>query len=257
MNPPFILLVKVKCKMIYEIQAKFSHLKPLVENLDQYFQASSRVLQNERNEIRVINYQGEDYVVKAFRVPNLVNRIAYRYFRPSKAKRSYEYSIKIGEQYCPEAIAYIEEIRNGLLNKSYYISKLFDADFEVRALLFDESFENRSQILEEFAEFTYILHEKNILHRDYSPGNILVKKVGKSYTFRIVDINRMQFKALTLEDRLSNFSRLSVDDKTMKIIITRYAKCINQPVEEMLQQAINYRDKFSEKLLLKNKLRGR
>lgn len=243
--------------MAYEIQAKFNHLKPLVENLDQYFQASSRVLQNERNEIRVINYQNEDYVVKAFRVPNLVNRIAYRYFRPSKAKRSYEYSIKIGEQYCPEAIAYIEEIKSGLLNKSYYISRLFDADFEIRALLFDECFENRKQILEEFAAFTHALHEKDILHRDYSPGNILVKKIAKNYVFRIVDINRMQFKVLTLEDRLSNFARLSVDDKTMEIIITQYAKCINQPVEKILQQAISYRDQFSEKLLLKNKLRGR
>lgn len=243
--------------MKVEIQTKYQHLKPLIENIESYFQQSSSVLHNKRNEIRVVSYENENYVVKKFRVPNFINRIAYRYFRPSKAKRSYEYSIKVGAELCPEAVAYIEETKNFILEKSYYISRHFDYDFEIRALLNDDSFDNRNQILEEFSVFTHGLHEKNILHRDYSPGNILIKKAEDNYRFKIVDVNRMQFKTLTLEDRLSNFVRLSVDDKTMKTIIYRYAECSKKPAEEMLSIAKKFSDEYEEKRALKKKLRGR
>ena len=239
------------------LQEKYQHLKPLVDNIEQYFEQSSHVLHKKRNEIRVISFENNEYVIKAFRIPNWVNRIAYRYFRPSKAKRSYEYSLKVGAELCPEAVAYAEEIKLGLLARSYYISLHFKCDFEIRALLNDMNFANRNQILRAFAVFTYQLHEKNILHRDYSPGNILVKKKDDHYTFKIVDVNRMQFKTLTLEERLSNFVRLSEDDETMKVIIYQYAECIQQPAEKLFQQTLQYRDTYLDKRALKNKLRGR
>ena len=239
------------------LNPKFSYLQSFVDNIESHFEASSNVLHNQRNEIRVITYKNENYVVKAFRLPNIVNRIAYRYFRSSKAKRSYEYSIKVGAELCPEAVAYIEEKKGLLLFKSYYISKHYDYDFEIRALLKDKSFENRTQILEEFAEFTHVLHEKNILHRDYSPGNILIKQAGKHYQFKIVDVNRMQFKALTMDERLSNFVRLSVDDKTMKTILYQYARCIQQDPKDTFEKAKQFSAEYESKRALKNKLRGR
>ena len=243
--------------MKYEIQESFPHVLPLIENIEKYFQESSSVLHNKRNEIRVISFEDTNYVVKAFRVPNLINRIVYRYFRASKAKRSYEYSLRVGKELCPEAVAYIEKSENLLLSNSYYISRHFDYDFEIRAVLNDKSFENRVQILEEFADFTFGLHEKKILHRDYSPGNILIKKLGEHYQYKIVDVNRMQFKTLSLEDRLSNFVRLSADEEAMKIILYRYAQSIHKPQDEVLLQAKKYSDEYEAKRALKNKLRGR
>ena len=243
--------------MKYEIQSDYQYVKPLIENIEKYFQKSADVLHDKRNEIRVVSFDSEKYVVKAFRVPNFINRIVYRYFRPSKAKRSYQYSIRVGADLCPEAVAFIEENKGFLLSKSYYISRHFDYDFEIRAVLNNKKFKNRTQILEELAEFTHVLHEKNILHRDYSPGNILIKKVGEQYLFKIVDVNRMQFKTLTLEERLSNFVRLSADDEAMKVIIYRYAQCIQKPAEEMLVLAKKYSDEYEAKRALKNKLRGR
>jgi len=235
----------------------YLHLKPLIEIYRELFQKSSNVLHNERNEIKVVKFDNENYVIKAFKVPNIINRIAYRYFRASKAKRSYEYSLKVGAELCPEAIAYIEETHFFLLSKSYYISKHFDYDFEIRPVLKDKNFEDRTKILEAFADFTFVLHEKNILHRDYSPGNILIKKFGGGYQFKIVDVNRMQFNTLNQQDRLTNFARLMVDDETMKIILTQYAKCLNKPADEIVSLAKQYRDEFAEKRALKNKLRGR
>jgi len=243
--------------MKYELNPSYAKLKPLIENIEKYFQESTDVLHNERNEIRVVSFQDSKYVIKAFKIPNIINQFVYRYARPSKAKRSYLYSLKLGSDLSPEAIAYIEEHKKGLLSRSYYISKHFDYDFEIRALLYDDTFENRTQILEEFAIFTHQLHEIGVLHRDYSPGNILIKKQGNHYQFNIIDVNRMEFKVLSMDDRLSNFVRLSIDDATMKTILYQYAACIQQDPEDAFATAKAFSVEYERKRALKNKLRGR
>ena len=218
------------------------------------------MLYDQRNVIRVVTYDNEEYVVKAFRVPNAINRFAYCYLRPSKAKRSYQYSLKIGAELSPEPIAYIEQTKNLLLAKSYYISKHFDYDHTIHEVLINKELQDRKQILKAFADFTYNLHELEILHHDYSHGNILIKKsavLDSGYEIKIIDVNRMEFKALDLKARLENFARIKADDDDMEIIITQYAKNLNQPVANLLKDAKFYRDDFYQKRALKHKLRGK
>jgi serine/threonine protein kinase len=243
--------------MKYQLHSAYPHLKPLIESIEMHFQDSSQVLHAERNEIRIVTFAGADYVIKSFKIPNIINRFAYRYLRSSKARRSYDYSLKLGADICPQAMAYIEQFQYSLLARSYYISDYFNYDFTIRPLLIDANFANRQQILQQFAEFTYSLHQANVLHRDYSPGNILIKKQRDNYEFKIIDVNRMQFRALNLEDRLTNFARLMVDDATMEILLKRYAQLINKPQNEILNVAIQYRDQFVQRREFKNKLRGR
>ena len=161
--------------MNYELHPHYQHLRPLVDNIEHYFQQSSAVLHQARNELRVVEFADENYVIKAFKIPHLVNRFAYRYLRDSKAKRSYDYSLKLGAELCPEAVAYSEYYKKGLLDKSYYISRHFQYDYTIRSVL-NHTIEHYDDVLQQFAAFTFKLHEKNILHRDYSPGNVLVKK---------------------------------------------------------------------------------
>ncbi|HIO97319.1 MAG TPA: hypothetical protein EYG71_05270 [Leucothrix sp.] len=246
------------------INPSFHHLKYFIENIERHFEESTNTLYDQRNKIKVVSFEGQDYVVKSFRIPNAVNRFVYRYLRPSKAKRSYEYSLKIGEQFSPEAVAYIEEYDNLLLTKSYYISKRYDYDFTIRPVLLDETFDQkkRKQVLIELAKFTFELHQNNILHNDFSYGNILIKEQGNrslsnQFQFRIIDVNRMQFKSLTCDERLNNFSRLGADDDAMEIIMQAYAALIQEPFEEVLLKAKYFRDEFKRKRVLKNKLRGR
>ena len=243
--------------MKYQIHSSYQHCQPLINNIETYFYNASDILHAERNEIRIVQFLDEDYVVKSFRIPNIINRFAYRYLRPSKAERSYEYSLLLGAEICPEPVAYIEAFQYGLLAHSYFISRHFNYDFTIRPVLDDRGFDDRSKILQEFTTFTYHLHQRGILHRDYSPGNILIKQQESGYEFKIIDVNRMQFKDLNLEDRLTNFARLMVDDATMKIMLDRYADIINKPPNEILAMAIGYRDQFTRRRELKNKLRGR
>ncbi|HFC92646.1 MAG TPA: hypothetical protein ENJ51_07520 [Leucothrix mucor] len=243
--------------MKYQLHPDYLHLQPLIDTIEPHFQSASHILHAARNELRVVAFSGEDYVIKSFKIPNTINRFAYRYLRASKAKRSYDYSLTLGVELCPQPIAYIEQFQHGLLARSYYISRHFNYDFTIRPLLDDAEFADRGVILQTFAEFTYQLHQKGILHRDYSPGNILIKKQADGYEFKIIDVNRMQFKRLNLQDRLTNFARLMVDDSTMKIILDRYAELMNKPLNEILNAATHYRDQFARRRELKNKLRGR
>jgi serine/threonine protein kinase len=243
--------------MKYEVNSNYLAVTPLVKDIENYFQRSTKILYDKRNEIRLVEFEEKKYVVKLFCVPNLINQYVYHYLRSSKAKRSYQYSKKIGESLCPAAIAYREEYNGARLAKSYYISSYFDYDFTINALLINNSHEDYIKILELFADFTYTLHEKGILHRDYSHGNILIKKEGADYQFRIIDVNRMQFRSLSLDDRLNNFSRLSANDEVMNIVISRYAQHIKVSADKALNIAISHRNKHMKKRRMKNKLRGR
>lgn len=246
--------------MIYEINPKYSTIKLFIDDIETHFQNSSHILYDQRNIIRVVSYQNEDYVVKAFKVPNIVNRFAYRYIRSSKAKRSYQYSLKIGNELTPEPIAYIEKSTNGLLATSYYISKYFKYDHTIHEVLINKELENRNQILRDFADFTYKLHELEILHNDYSHGNILIKTEKERSTsnkFKIIDINRMEFKQLDLKTRLENFARIKADDEDTRTIITQYAQNLNITAHKLIEDAKIYRDKFYQKRALNHKLRGK
>ncbi len=249
--------------MRYKINPKYLHTSALIENIEHYFQQSRRVLYDQRNEIRVINFNSQEFVVKAFKVPNLINRIAYRYIRASKAKRSYEYSLKIGAKLTPEPVAYIEKNENFLLGKSYYISMHYDYDHTIKEVLANKALEDRVPILKAFSDFTYRLHEAEILHHDFSHGNILIKKLydnGKTYyQFKIIDINRMDFHPLDLELRLANFARINADDMAMEVIINRYATLMGMASEQnkLTERAKFYRDDFYRKRAIKNKLRGK
>jgi serine/threonine protein kinase len=194
-------------------------------------------------------------VVKSFKVPNIIRRIVYTFFRDSKAKKSYEYSLKIGN-FTPEPIGYIEFYKNSLLERSYFVAKKFEYDFTIREPLLDDSFSDKTKILQKFAIFTCNLHDSDILHKDYSPGNILIKKENGSFIFKIVDINRMEFKKLSLEERMKNFAKLWISDKDLKIVIEAYSKYKNLDFEKCYNLALEASHKLKNKVNMKKRIKG-
>lgn len=228
----------------------------LLQEIRIYFKNSKNSIHKARNEIKIIDYKDKSLVVKAFKVPNLFNKIVYTFFRDTKAKKSYYNSLKISD-FVPRAIGYIEFKKFGLLYDSYFVSEKFDYDFSIREVLLDEKFDNREAIFAEFSKFTFGLHEKGILHKDYSPGNILIKKEDNSYIFKIVDINRMEFKELEIDERLKNFSQLWANDSDLKIIIDAYLEFMTEDRESCLQKAIHYSKKHKNIKNFKKRLKGR
>ena len=213
--------------MSYRFDISDSSFKDFLLDIKSYFEKNKNTIHKARNELKIITYDDKDTVVKAFRVPNIINQFAYSYIRGSKAKKSYQNGmklIKLGIN-TPTPIGYIEFYKYTLLKKSYFISRHQPYDFLIREPLYDKNFSDRESIIKQFATFTYSLHQKNVYHRDYSAGNTLVidNKDG-TYTFSIVDINRMEFRSVDINLAMENFNKLWADESALSIIAYEYAR---------------------------------
>lgn len=228
--------------MYYKISDNFTQLTEQIKDIKSYFNDSKHSIHKARNELRVTKIDNVDVVIKSFKVPHLLNQIVYSFFRDSKAEKSYEYSLRLQALNIstPEPIAYIEFYRFGLLKESYFINRHIEYDFTIREVFNDPDFKDHDKILEEFAKFTYDLHQKGVLHLDYSPGNILIKKVDNEYQFYLVDINRMKFQELDPIERFKNFSKLWAHTEDLTIIAKSYAEISGYNKVETIKQIFRY-----------------
>ncbi|MRT94244.1 hypothetical protein [Ancylomarina sp. 16SWW S1-10-2] len=249
--------------MRIKINPKYSKLKPFLENLHQNFDKKGKSIYKGRNEIRVFEVEGLKLNVKSFKIPHLINKIAYAYLRGSKAKHSFEYALKIREYGAetPEPIACVEILKNGFFNRSYYVSIHHQYDFTIRDLIgFD--FPDKENILKQFAVFTYEkLHKNNIHHLDYSRGNILITQLAnQKYDFSIVDINRMRFEKMGYLKGLKNFAQIWASAEELEIVGKEYAR-INQKDEKeaaklLIQFDVEHKEKIEQKQRFKKRLKS-
>lgn len=216
-------------KFTFELNTNYQQLRDFLLNIKNHFQGNSNTIHKARNELKVIEFNSIQTVVKAFRIPNKLNQIVYAYFRDSKAKKSYQNGMKLISLgiNTPTPIGFIEFYKLGLFKESFYISQKVDYEFTIREPLRDLEFQDREIILKKFVAFTYDLHQKQVFHKDYSAGNILVLKNGNDYSFSVVDINRMQFKPMSIEEGLDNFAKLWLDENSLELIAKEYAKLAN------------------------------
>lgn len=213
--------MKFRC----DFPPQFAHLEESFHRIQSLFSGDEHSIHKARNELKIIELEGIKTVVKSFKIPHLLNRIVYTYFRKSKAYKSYHNALRLRELNIstPEPIALIEFFESGLLTDSYFISEYFDYDFTIRTPLL-EPLEEREEILRAFAAYTYGLHQAGVWHLDYSPGNILIKKVDHEYQFSIVDINRMEFRSITPLQGCENFNKLWASDEELEIMGREYAR---------------------------------
>jgi len=214
-----------------------------------------------RNIIKIVNIDGINLNIKAFKVPNLVNQIVYNFFRKSKAQRSFEYAKRLMEMEVgtPKPLGYFEYKTPLLFNKSFYISEQLDCDLTYRELVHNFNYPDYDNILRAFTRFTYGLHEKGINFLDHSPGNTLIKKNETGYDFYLVDLNRMNFGALDFETRMKNFARLSKYKEMVEVMSDEYAKCSGLDYDKvftaMWKEVEHFRDKLERKKEFKKKLK--
>ena len=195
-------------------------------------------------------------MVKSFKTPNFLNRLIYTFVRESKAKRSFDYSMKIAE-FVPRAVAYVEYREGRLLSKSYFVSEMFDYDFTIREPLKDLSFTDRDVIFKAFAKFTLALHQRGILHKDYSPGNILICQRDGEYQFKIIDINRMAFGDLAIKERMRCFKMLWATDQVLDDIVSEYAQLGGYDIAQCQALAMDFNHRHKRFKNFKRRLKGR
>ncbi|RYY68756.1 MAG: lipopolysaccharide kinase [Chitinophagaceae bacterium] len=215
-----------------------------------------------RNVVKYFNINGRNVNFKSFKEPNLFNKIVYRYFRKSKARRSFEnarYLLSCGLQ-TPEPLAYLEYNDLLGLHSSYYICRQLDNVVELRNVINDPHYPERENIIKAYTRYFFSMHEKGIEFLDNSPGNSLVEKEGDQYKIFLVDLNRMNFKkSLSLGERMGNFARLTTDAEVMRTIANEYALLSNHPFDDLYARIIANAGRFkkqkSRKKSFKKKLR--
>jgi len=202
------------------IHPRYTHISSALENAIVTFDAHTEILGDaERNVIKIVAIEGKKFTIKSFKTPNIINQIAYRFFRKSKAQRSYIYANRLLDLgiNTPFPAAYRLETTPFLFKKSYYISELIDCDLTYRELTTDFSIPDHENILRAFTRYTYKLHENQVNFLDHSPGNTLVKRVEEGYEFYLVDLNRMKFEEMSLETKIKNFAKLTIHKPMIQV----------------------------------------
>ena len=234
--------------------ASIKIIADVIRNFDDFYGA-----EGERNTIKNVTTQDLDLNIKSFKVPHLVNRIAYSFFRKSKANRSFEYAndlIKKGIK-TPKPFAYFEYSYLKLLHKSFYVSEQISYNLTYRELTTDLNYPDYDTILREFTRFTFDLHEKGVNFLDHSPGNTLIRKnknTGK-YDFYLVDLNRMNFHTMGFEDRMNNFAKLTSRKDMVAVMSNEYAKLVSESEEEVFNKMWSLTENFQKKYYKKNAIK--
>lgn len=200
---------------------------------------------------------GSEVNIKAFKIPRGLNPYIYTLFRKSKARRSYENSLRLLEMNIrvPLPLGYVE-VRKGInLTRSYYISRQIEAD-NMRDW---EKKPNVESLLRALAKEIVRFHECGVLHKDFSPGNILYTgNQTDGYMFYYIDLNRMTFDVHNHRRLMTMFKAINLNPEETARIGRYYGEAAGigaDVAEKEAREALQtYFDKKSRKRRLKKLL---
>lgn len=226
------------------INPKYEHLRKWLEWLPFNFFSLGEVIYEERNQIRLIEHEGIRMCVKRFCPPRSVNCLVYTYLRKPKAQRAYENAMRLTEKgiATPEPIAYILAGRR-LLTESYLITLESTLDHTMYDFRNGET-EGKEELIRDFARFAASVHNAGVIHKDFSPGNILWSEQDGTYRFELVDINRMRFTRVGKRQGCRNLSRLWGKRDFFEILAPAYAEARGLPADKCLKWILAARKRF-------------
>ena len=232
--------------------------KALLDIINNFDSLGSDFVIGNRNKIKIIPFKNLKLNIKSFKVPTLINAIIYRFFRKSKAERSFIHAKILEEKGIgtPKPIAFYDKKSTFRLLDSYYICEHMQPDYVLKEL-FLKNFDQIEEELKQFAKFTFQLHENGIEFLDHSPGNTLLKKNEMGYyNFYLVDLNRMNFhKEMSFDKRMKNFARITPSEIMVKTFSSEYAKLYGKREEEVFKLMWKYNSDFQRKVIFKRNIK--
>lgn len=229
------------------INPKYSALGQYISRIPELMEHEGDTVHAGRNLIKVLRApDGTLLNVKRYHRPSPLNAIVYSTaLRKPKGQRAFEYPARLiaAGVDTPEAVAYIEERRWGVLRYSWFVS--IQCPYKRRLYeLADAPADTYEPLADALAAMTARMHDAGMLHRDYSPGNILWDVVDGTVRFSVVDINRMRFGKVTLHDGCANFARLWGPKAFFERLARAYAQCRSLPEEECVRVVMECRRRF-------------
>ena len=213
---------RVKVNPKYEHLYEFICLLP--ERMDD---EGTYIYGGRRNLIKLfVAPDGTRLNVKRYKIPAFPSNIVYSTgIRKPKGLRAYTYPTLLIEKgiETPEAVAYIEDRKAGILRQSWFIS----IQCPYSHLLYEmgnATEEDYAPLAMALAKYVAHMHDQQVLHLDFSPGNVLWEKEDGQYRFSIVDINRMRFGEVSMEDGSHSFARLWGPKHFLQLLVREYAR---------------------------------
>lgn len=238
--------------MFFEINPEFKAFeKEILLAFLSFDNSGEKFIEGERNQIKVFKIGENQINIKSFKIPNKFNQLVYRYFRPSKAKRSFEFANLLLQKGIgtPRPVAFQENFGDFGLQKSFYASIHQEYDLTYRELVEVKDFPDKENILRQFTRFCFNMHQQGIEFKDHSPGNTLIKKIDeKKYEFFLVDLNRMKFHhSMDIALRMKNLSKLTPKKEMVGIMADEYAKMSNHQSDELFKILWKFTEEFQKK----------
>lgn len=225
-------------------------IRNFIENLPEQFEKEGEVIYDKRNTIKSFMIDGKRIIVKKFRLPSLPQRIAYSFFRKSKAERAFRNGMILQERgiSTPCSIAYLEKWENGLFKYGYYATEYDDALPICDRLNVKEDFDHT--LADAFAAFAAELHQKGILHHDLNSTNVLYQQTEDSFTFSLIDINRMNFRPVgkypPLKQCMENLTRFTGRMEVYEYVLRQYALCRGWNADSFIHKALDIKKRHDK-----------
>ena len=246
------------------INPRYEHLREFIAQLPAIMdEGGIYIYGGRRNLIKCFEApDGMQINVKRFKKPNFLNNIIYSTgIRKPKGIRAFTYPERLLSKgiETPEAVAYIEDRSViGLLQQSYFIS----LQCPYRHLLYelgDATPDVYEPIAKSLARYVAYMHDQEVLHLDFSPGNVLWDQdVDGTYHFSIVDINRMRFGVVDMENGCKSFCRLWGPKRFIQLLVEVYARerhfDLDTCVDITMKARVNFWQHYQKKREIEFKL---
>lgn len=242
------------------VQPGYRRFKPFFENMPQWFDGKGTVLHAKRNVVKAVRLaDGTPVVVKRYCVPHLVPRLCYTFGRRSKARRAYDFALRLHDLGVdtPAPVACLEERTCGLFGLSYFVCRRDDRP-SLNVLYTLEGSE-RETLIDAFADFLVCLHGKGFLHGDPNLSNILYEqRPDGTVRFSVIDINRSRFcRQPSRKTCLRNLVRVTHNRELMGAIVGSYARRRGWDEQESVQWVALRLTHFEQRKRAKHALRKR
>lgn len=235
------IIHRIVCPRRVHVEPTYAAARDFVASLPiQFgFEKCGRVIYKGRNELREFTLSdGNQVIVKSFCVPNIVNRIAYGLLRASKAERSCQYAALLRSKGIgsPAPVGWCT-VRHGLFfTHSYYASLRSTLPYTYIDLIKGNIPDSAApDYLRAVGRTAGRLHNAGIIHRDFSRGNILLgRSADGSIAVELVDLNRLRFHSIGMDEGLKNFERLPATPTMRRHLAEGYAAERGYDLEQCL-----------------------
>lgn len=188
-------------------------------------QADAVEIYRGRNIVAVLDSPAGPLCIKSYGVPGAIKSFIYGHLRIPKAERAYinarrltelgiDTPVPIGMTICYNAIG---------ITRSYYVCRYYTSEWqELRGI---EKRPDFPELAAALAAFIARLHDKGVLMKDFSQGNTLFRhNTDGTYSFSLIDINRMEFGIDDRRKLLANFRSTLDTEAGMEVLADEYIR---------------------------------